>query len=85
MGLHPKSQDPCVFSRFVRDPDNVSDNPFPVSLTMGLYIDDFVHAGSRLLFLLPPVEALLDPPPRDVKEDCPCGCEPWPAHLWLNV
>ena len=69
MGLRPNSQDPCVFSGFVRDPDDPSDNPSSVPLTVGLYVDDFVYFSSadeveakfqRILGRLLPVDFMGD-------------------------
>ncbi len=43
IGLTPSLEDPCLFTGFVRDPNdpdsNVSDKP----LSLGLYVDDFVY------------------------------------------
>ena len=42
MGLRPNLYDPCVYSGFVVDPDDDSDSPSTIPLTLGLYVDDFV-------------------------------------------
>jgi hypothetical protein len=43
IGLTPSLEDPCLFTGFIRDPNNpdshVSDHP----LSLGLYIDNFVY------------------------------------------
>ena len=61
----PNARDPCVFSGFVRDPEDPSDSPSAVPLTVGLYVDDFVYFSvsdeveakfERLLSKLVPVD-----------------------------
>ena len=42
MGLKQNKYDPCLYTGFIVDPDDPSDTPSVVPLTLGLYVDDFV-------------------------------------------
>jgi hypothetical protein len=43
IGLTPNAHDPCLYTGFVRDPRNPSAPHLDVFLSLGLYVDDFVH------------------------------------------
>ncbi len=43
IGIIPSSYNPCLYSRFVRDPKNTSGSPSSTPFSMGLYVDDFVY------------------------------------------
>jgi len=42
MGLKQNIYDPCLFTGFVRDPDDPTEPPATAHLTLELYVDDFV-------------------------------------------
>ncbi len=43
IGLTPNAHDPCLYTRFVRDPRNPSAPHSDVPLTLGLFVNDFVY------------------------------------------
>jgi hypothetical protein len=55
IGLMPNAHDPCLYTGFVRDPQDPSTSHSAVPLSLGLYVDNFVN------FLEDPnVEALFE-------------------------
>ena len=42
MGLQPNLYDPCLYSGFIKDPNDPSDTPSTIPFVLGLYVDDFV-------------------------------------------
>jgi hypothetical protein len=55
INLVPNSHDPCFYTSFVRDPQNHSATQSSVSLSIGLYVDNFVYFSKD-----PEVETLLE-------------------------
>jgi hypothetical protein len=43
IGLMPNAHDPCLYTRFVRDPRDTSASHLAVPLSLGLYVDNFVY------------------------------------------
>ena len=46
MGLQSNPHNPCVYSGYIHDPDDPSDDDSTVPITMGLYLDDFIYFSS---------------------------------------
>jgi len=42
MGLQKNIYDPCLYTAFIKDPDNPSDTAALIPMTLGLYVDDFI-------------------------------------------
>ncbi len=42
MGLLPNNYMHCIYSGWIHDPSNTSDNPTLVHITLGLYNDNFI-------------------------------------------
>jgi hypothetical protein len=53
IGLKPFLKDPCLFTGFLKDPDDPTSAPSSAPLSLGLYVDDFVYFLEN-----PAVEAL---------------------------
>jgi hypothetical protein len=47
LGLHQNAYNPCLFSGHVVDPSDSANTPSSAPLTLGLYIDNFVHFSSN--------------------------------------
>ncbi len=43
LGLRPSLKDPCLFTGFVRDPNNPAGEPTTKPLSLSLYDDNFVY------------------------------------------
>jgi hypothetical protein len=43
INLTPLLEDPCLYSGFIQDPSNPSGTKFVYSLSLGLYVDNFVY------------------------------------------
>ena len=43
MGLQSNPYNPCVYSEYIHDPDDPSDEDTAVTITMGLYVDNFLY------------------------------------------
>ncbi len=43
IGLIPSLEDPCLYTGFIVDPSNPSSTPLSATLSLGLYVDDFVY------------------------------------------
>ncbi len=53
IGLETSLEDPCLFTGFLKDPDDPTRVPSSASLSLGLYVDNFVYFSEE-----PTVEAL---------------------------
>jgi hypothetical protein len=53
IGLRPSLEDPCLFTSFLKDPDDPTSAPSSAPLSLGLYVDNFVNFLEN-----PAVEAL---------------------------
>ena len=42
MGLQKNIYDPCLYTGFIKDPDDPSDTAALIPMTLGLYVDNFV-------------------------------------------
>ena len=43
IGLTPSIEDPCLYTGFVHDPSNPSSVMLSATLSLGMYVDDFVY------------------------------------------
>jgi hypothetical protein len=43
IGLHENASNPCLFTSSIHNPSNPADSPLSSSLTLGLYVDDFIY------------------------------------------
>ena len=43
IGLIPSLEDPCLYTGFIVDPFNPSATPSSATLSLGMYVDDFVY------------------------------------------
>jgi hypothetical protein len=55
IGLTPNAHDPCLYTRFVQDPQDPSASHSAVPLSLGLHVDNFVYFSED-----PNVEALFE-------------------------
>ncbi len=53
IGLRPSLEDPCLFTGFLKHPDDPTSTPSSAPLSLGLYVDNFVYLSEN-----PAVEAL---------------------------
>ena len=43
IGLVPSREDPCLYTEFVRNPSDPSSAMLSATLSLGMYVDDFVY------------------------------------------
>ena len=44
MGLQKTIYDPCLYTGFIKDPEDSSNTAALIPMTLGLYVDDFVSS-----------------------------------------
>jgi hypothetical protein len=53
IGLEPSLEDPCLFTSFLKDPDDPTSVPSSAPLSIGLYVDDFIYFSENPAVDLP--------------------------------